>query len=106
MNTKKISAARRYLEEITGGPLTLSRLIYAIRMCEEESQVEFARRLGISKSQLCDIEKARKNVSPLRAEEFARLLGYSEEQFVRLALEHEISILKGNYRISLEKEAA
>ena len=54
----------------------------AIREGEEESQVAFAERLGISRSHLCDIEKDRKPVSPARAAEFARILGYSKVQFV------------------------
>lgn len=69
------------------GPLTLGRLVMAIRQCEEMSQIEFAKQLGISKSHLCDIEQGRKNISPERAARFARLLGYSEPQFVRLALQ-------------------
>ena len=44
-------------------------------------------RLGISKSQLCDIENDRKTVSPERAHKFARILGYSKKQFVKLALQ-------------------
>ena len=106
MRTERKSAASRYFEEITGGPLTLSKLIYAIRMGEEKSQATFAKELKISRSHLCDIEKGRKHLSPLRAEEFARLLGYSESQFIRLSLEKEISSLKGKYKISIEKKAA
>ena len=36
---------------------------------------------------LCDIEKGRKVVSPERAARFARVLGRSAEQFVRLSLQ-------------------
>jgi transcriptional regulator with XRE-family HTH domain len=89
MRTKK-SAAMQFMEELTGGPLTLGRVMLAIREGEEESQVEFARRLGISRSHLCDIEKDRKPVSPARAAEFARTLGYSETQFVRLAIQAQL----------------
>lgn len=39
------------------------------------------------RAHLCDIEKGRKFVSPGRAAEFARTLGYSERHFVRLALQ-------------------
>lgn len=67
MITKKKSAAHKFMEEVTGGPLTLSGLLHAIRVGEEMSQAEFALRLGISKSRVCDIEKGRKHVSPIRA---------------------------------------
>lgn len=33
------------IEKVTGGKLTLGKLIWAIRKCEEESQVEFAKKL-------------------------------------------------------------
>ena len=47
MNTgNKKSAARRFLERHTGGPLTLGKLIQAIRLGEELTQPEFAKRLG------------------------------------------------------------
>jgi len=59
----------------------------SIRLGEELSQAEFSRQLSISRSHLCDIEKGRKPVSPPRAVKWARMLGYSEEQFVRLALQ-------------------
>jgi transcriptional regulator with XRE-family HTH domain len=51
------------------------------------SQVDFAAHLGISRSHLCDIEKGRKTLSVSRAARFAKTLGYSEAQFVRLALQ-------------------
>ena len=81
------SNAIEFLESLTGGPLTLGELIASIRLGEEVPQVEFARRLNISRSHLCDIEKGRKTLSPKRAARFARILGYSEAQFVRLALQ-------------------
>jgi transcriptional regulator with XRE-family HTH domain len=75
------------LEKLTGGPVTLGKLIEAIRLGEETSQVEFAKRLQISRSHLNDIEKGNKAVSPERAARFARALGHSEERFVELALQ-------------------
>jgi plasmid maintenance system antidote protein VapI len=51
------------------------------------SRIAFARKLGVSASHLCDIEKGRKVVSPERAARFARILGRSPEQFVRLSLQ-------------------
>lgn len=90
MTTKKKSSALRFLEEISGGPLTLGDLILSIRLGEELSQTEFARQLGISRSHLCDIEKGRKTLSLRRAVQFARKLGYSETQFARLALQQQV----------------
>ena len=86
MSTKK-SSTRKFLEKLTGGPVTLGKLIEAIRLGEEVSQAEFAKRLKISRSHLNDIEKGNKACSPERAARFARALGHSEERFVELALQ-------------------
>ena len=87
MRTKMRSDTMKYLERAAGRPLTLGGLIESIRLGEEMSQTAFARTLGISPSHLCDIEKGRKVVSPERAARFARILGRSPEQFVRLSLQ-------------------
>jgi antitoxin HigA-1 len=81
------SATLKYLERVAGRPLSLGSLIEAIRLSEEMSQNAFARKLGISPSHLCDIEKGRKVVSPERAARFAGILERSPEQFVRLSLQ-------------------
>jgi plasmid maintenance system antidote protein VapI len=86
MSTKK-SSTRKFLEKLTGGPVTIGKLLEAIRLGEEASLVEFAKRLKISRSHLNDIEKGNKAVSPERAARFARALGHSEERFVELALQ-------------------
>ncbi len=80
----------QFLESLSGGPLILGSLLLSIRQGEETSQAEFARRLGISRSHLCDIEKGRKTVSLRRAAQFARTLGYGEAQFARLALQEMV----------------
>ncbi|MEK6705863.1 MAG: helix-turn-helix domain-containing protein [Bdellovibrionota bacterium] len=89
MSTKKKpkSDAVKTLERITGGPLTLARLLQSIRLGEEVTLAVFAKKLGVSRQHLCDIEKGRKVVSPERAARFALVLGYSKEQFVSLALQ-------------------
>lgn len=75
------------MEKITGGKLSLGKLIWAIRQSEEITQVDFAVQLQISKQQLCDIENGRKLVSPKLAAIYAKKLGYSKEQFIRLSLQ-------------------
>ena len=77
----------KLIEKITGGKLTLGKLIWAIREGEEMSQVDFAKKLGVSKQYLCDLEHNRKTTSPKLAAEYANKLGYSKEQFIRLSLQ-------------------
>lgn len=91
MSIKKKSPTMRFLEKISGRPLTLSGLLESIRLGEEMSQVAFAKTLGISPSHLCDIEKKRKFVSPERAARFAKVLGFSQKQFVRLSLQELVN---------------
>ena len=92
----------RFLEELAGGPLTLGRFITAIREGEEASLVEFAKKLGISKSHLCDIEKDRKPVSAAKAAEMAHTLGYDEKQFVQLALQDSLKRAGLAYEVKIE----
>ena len=87
MPIRKKSDTMRFLEQLTGRPLTLGGLLQSIRLGEEMSQAAFANQLQISPSHLCDIEKGRKVVSPERAVRFAAILGRSKQQFVRLALQ-------------------
>lgn len=87
MTTKtKKSETARFLEKL-GGSLALAKLLAAIRQGEEMSQVEFAKLLGVSRQYLCDIEHGRRAVSPKAAANFAKKLGYSSQQFVRLCLQ-------------------
>ena len=61
---KNTNKTLKELDNIIGTPLSLGELIKAIRLCEEATQVEFAKQLKVSRQQLCDIERGRKYVSP------------------------------------------
>lgn len=103
MSTETKGNTLALLEEIAGGPLTLGDLLRAIRLGEEQSQTDLANRLEISRSHLCDIEKGRKSVAPGRAAQFARVLGYSEAQFVRLALQALVEEAGLDFRVQLAR---
>ena len=103
MSTKKKSDAMKFLESVVG-ELTFGGLIEAMRQAEEMSQVEFAKKLGISKQHLCDIEKGRKFVSPERAAKFAKILGHSEPSFVALVLQDIVN--QGGLKLKVSVEAA
>lgn len=85
MTTK--SKTKKFLENLNKGPLTIGAFLWSIREGEGLSMAAFAKQLGISRSHLNDIEKGRKPVSPQKAAEYAKILGYSEQQFIRLALQ-------------------
>ena len=93
------------IEKITGGPLTLGKLLWAIRRSEDKSQVDFAKQLHISKQHLCDIEHERKSISPKLAAEYAIKLGYYEKQFIRLALQDELDKAGLPFQVEIRKAA-
>lgn len=103
MSTKKKSDTMDFLDELVG-ELTFGGLIKAMRQADEMSQVEFARKLGVSKQHLCDIEKRRKFVSPERAAKFAKILAHSEKSFVALALQDIVN--QGGLKLKVTIEAA
>ena len=86
------------------GPMTLGGMLWSIRMCDEISQTEFARTLGVSRSHFCDVEKRRKVVSPTRAAAWAKILGYPDTVFVKLALQEQLD--KAGVKMSVRVEAA
>lgn len=98
-----IDAKKWFEKEV--GPLTLGKLLWAIRKSDELSQEAFAKTLKISKSHLCDIEKGRKFLSLERAQAFAKRLGYPPKQFVRLAIQDWIASSGLKYRVILEAAA-
>ena len=100
-NDKKCEAMKP-LEKLSDGPLILGRAIASVRKCEESSQARCARKLGISKSHLCDVEKGHKTVSPERAAKWARILGYPESVLVRLAIQSGLDAADLKYHVEIE----
>lgn len=98
----KTSDALKLLAKLSGGPLTLGRAIESARKSEELTQLGCAKKLRVSKSHLCDVEKGRKTVSPERAAKWARILGYPESVFVKLAIQAELDAAGLKYRVEIE----
>lgn len=113
MNTNQ--ALIEKLEQLAGEKLTLNHLLKSIRLSEELSQVEFAKKLGVSKQFVCDLEHDRRLLSLKMAKEFALKLGYSEAQFIRICLqdlvnsqglhEYRIDLLFQSRRFASQREA-
>ncbi|MCP4614603.1 MAG: helix-turn-helix transcriptional regulator [Planctomycetes bacterium] len=79
-----------FLDDLAGGPLTFGDAVRAARELTEISQAELARRLGVGRQSVCDIEKGRALVSVEKAAKFAKALGHNEKVFVRLALQDQV----------------
>jgi len=83
------------------GPLTFGRALWSHRKCEEISQKDFAKMLGISPSSLCDLEKGRKLPSVNRAAKIANILDQPEKIWIRLALQDMLREADLRYEISV-----
>lgn len=99
---KAKSETLKFLEDLSGGSLTFAKFLEAIRLGESMSQVNFSKKLRISRAHLCDIEKGRRFVSPERAAKFAKILGYSEKRFIKLSLQDQINRAGLDYDIEIK----
>lgn len=59
----------------------------ALRVDLGLSQVDFADKIGMSKQNLCDIERGRRYTSPKTAATLAKRLGVPSSKLVKLALQ-------------------
>ena len=99
MNTRSKSSTVRVLEKSLGSALTFGLRLNSLRKADGETLEIFASKLGISKQHLNDIEKGRKSVSPERAARFAQILGFSEDRFIQLALQDQLTQAGLNYKV-------
>ena len=83
------------------GPLTFGMFLRAARTAMDVTQVEMARRLGISRSTLCDIEKGRQLVSPELAVRIAKTAGLSTTVAVKACLQDQLNKAKIKLKVEL-----
>ena len=102
MNTKSKTRLGLHDLEKRMGKLSVGEFLRSWRLSDELSQRDFAKKLKISAANLCDIEKGRKGVSPEKADEIARILGYSQTVLVRLALEEQLAAAGLKYLIEVK----
>ncbi len=85
------------------GPLTFGMFLRAARTSMDLSQVAMARRLGISRASLCDIEKGRQLVSPELAMKIAKKAGLSTTIAIKACLQDQLN--KAKIRLKVELSA-
>ena len=90
MSTKNKARAKTAIRKITG-PISFGQMICSFRMAQKRTQVEMAELLGISKQDLCNIEKGRKLVSVERAMLFAHALKMPVKTFAKYALQDQLN---------------
>jgi DNA-binding XRE family transcriptional regulator len=90
MSTKKLGPL---LEKETG-PLTFGMFVRAMRTTLGLSQAAMARKLGVSRGTLCDIEKGRQLVSIALAKKIAKKAGFSETVAIKTCIQDQLNKAK------------
>ena len=85
---KKVNA-KKSIRKLTGH-VSFGEVLNSFRVSKDLSQVEMANVLGVSKQDLCNIEKGRKIVSIERAMRFAKSLKHSPTVFVKYVIEDQL----------------
>jgi DNA-binding XRE family transcriptional regulator len=99
MSTKHIGVKQI---EAEFGPLTFGRLLKSHRLGEEFTQVEFAKKLGLSKQALNDLESGRKAPSIRRAIQIAKKIGILDALAIQLVLQDQVNREKIAVKVSVE----
>ncbi len=99
MSTKKTVKSDAVFKNLK--PLSFGEVLRAWRLSEEQSLSAMATTLGISRANLCDIEKGRKIPTPARALRIAKKLGMQETHVVELVLQDMLRKDKINMTISV-----
>ncbi len=90
MNIKNKIRAKTIIKKLIG-PISFGEMLRSYRQSQELNLVETALLLGISKQDLCNIEKGRKLVSVERAILFAESLKMPKLTFARYALQDQLT---------------
>jgi len=104
MSTRRFDS---YSEELRKkyGRISFGRFLMSWRMAEEMTQAAFARKIGISPANLCDLEQGRRIPSPSRAKTIAKKLGLPEKGLVALSLEDTLTKHGLKYSVELTEAA-
>jgi transcriptional regulator with XRE-family HTH domain len=85
--------------------MTFGGLVRSLRISDEISQVALAKKIGVSKQFLSDVEHNRKDVGISFAKKMAEALDYSIEPLIELLIRDQLKRQHLNYVIDLKKVA-
>ncbi len=94
--------AKKFLKSIGFGRVTFGSVLRSIRTRDDLTQVQMAKILGISKAKLCDLERGRRQVSLVRAIEFAKKLEDSPDYFVKVIIDDQLHEAGLKLRVELK----
>ncbi|MCY4645201.1 MAG: helix-turn-helix transcriptional regulator [Bacteriovoracales bacterium] len=81
--------------------LNFGCFLRAARTSMDITQEEMAKKLGVSKSMICDIEKGRQLVSPKMAIKIAKVSQLSEQQALSLCFQDQVNKLKLKMKVQV-----
>ena len=87
------------------GAMSFEDALKAWRECEEMTQAQFSKKLGISPSSLSDLESGRRIPTPSRVVRMAKKLGIGEASPILLPLKDYLRSHSLEYQIALKKSA-
>lgn len=93
--------ARTVLESMTGA-YTFAMFMRSSRTTLDLSQVEMAKKLGITRSSLCDVEQGRVLVSAATAVKYAKKVGFSQLVALEACIQDQLRKAHLHYDVTLE----
>ncbi len=82
--------------------MTFGGLVRSLRMSDEISQVDLAKKLQVSKQFLSDVENNRKDVGIAFAKKVSDVLGYSVEPLIELLIRDQLRRQHLDYIVELK----
>jgi DNA-binding XRE family transcriptional regulator len=97
--TTRIKAEEFFRNEM--GPMTFGTFLVGVRHSMNISQADLARKLKVSRSMICDIEKGRVLVSPALAMKIARIGKFPEDMAIKYCLEDQLRKAKIKMKVNV-----
>ncbi|HVE44751.1 MAG TPA: helix-turn-helix transcriptional regulator [Gammaproteobacteria bacterium] len=86
-----------------GDKMTFGGLVRSLRMSDEISQVALAKKIGVSKQFLSDVEHNRKDIGISFAKRVASALGYPIEPLLELLIKQQLKRQRLHYTVEIKK---
>jgi transcriptional regulator with XRE-family HTH domain len=83
--------------------MTFGGLVHSLRISDEITQVDLAKKIGVSKQFLSDVEHNRKDVGISFAKKISEALEYSIEPLIELMIRDQLRRQHLNYIVELKK---
>jgi len=103
MTTEKKFVNALFATQDIWDQMTFGSLIRSLRISDDITQVDLAKKLNVSKQFLSDVEHDRKDVGMEFAKKFAKVTGYSIEPLLELLILNQLKKSNLNYSVQLKK---